>query len=371
MARRAGVPTLTWPEFCDLTGTDPDSLVASALDGGWVDSSERARAIESDKGSRATFRWVKALDIAQWHHFEGVTVTECGKRLGFSRQRAKQLLDLLVEAHPFTAPDHADADHQASEARSRVLAKVFSDAVDVLLREPGIIQGDLADRIGCSVTDLTAVLGDLSAFTINPAWAVRRGTTKWTDEDLASILRDAHEANGSGPLTKRVYQQLTEAERGEAPSHALISKRFGSWSNALEFAGLPSNATKQDYAWARARDKVLRDMVDFVLETGKTSVGEYGNWAADHPEVLKVPQAALGAGRNWTSAIGQVFDLFTRGKDRERYQSMLLGMAAERAASLTEAYGHPFVLRPHRITPRATDPLPGESADEVMERTGG
>jgi hypothetical protein len=164
------------------------------------------------------------------------------------------------------------------------------------------------------------------------------------------------------PLTKRAYMNFADEDDSDAPSHALIAKRFGSWRNALERAHLPKTETHLDYSWAHTRDEALSNMTRFVLETGKTSAGEYRRWSEDEPGVLRVPQAILGERKTWTDAIAQVFEALKRGSTRDEYQRMLFGLAKQQALALSEKFSPDVDFAPHAPVPApsANDPLPGE-----------
>ena len=334
--------TIDWAEFARTIDAEGDALAALALAGEWLDSAERGRALASDDGSKVTYRWIKALDVAQWHHNEGETISGCGRRLGVTRQRAQQLLWLVESEQKFDVPDRAADD---ARARARVLARVFSESVAILRHAPGKTVHEMAEQISCDEVDVSLVLGPLAAFTINPSLSTRLGRSKWSDDQIASTLRDCYAANDNVPLTKRAYAELTAKNSPPPPSQALIAKRFGTWNEALVHAGLPSNDRPHEYTWAHTREEALGNMVEFVLATGKTSVGAYSAWSEKRDDVIRFPHAVVGEGQSWTDAIRQVFAVVSRPPHVAAYRSVLLARAGEQAAALAGKFDADFAAR--------------------------
>lgn len=358
MARR-GIQVLSWRDFAQRAGATGEALVDLALSGEWCDSVERQRALGEDIDPRLVNRWVRGLDVVQWHDFELISLTACGKRLGSTRQRATQLRDAVMDAQPFDDTRTLRAPGAKERQRAQVLAHTFESAVRVIQTQPGITMSSLAARVGAPESDLRYVLGDLAGFTVDEAWFSQRGVSKWSDADIAALLTECAQKTPDGVLTRSTYEALT-AHRSDAPSGALLIRRYGSWSAALSRFGLSCRQTGLSYAWARSRSEALEWMVRFVLETGKTSSRAYEAWAKATPNAIRVPQRKVGEDRSWTAAISAVFERFAHGDARPDFLALVNEMALARAETLRREHGVEFPVPIATPLPSIFAPLEGE-----------
>lgn len=80
----------------------------------------------------------------------------------------------------------------------------------------------------------------------------------FTDEDMLIVLKNFYEEHGRRPYMKDF--------KGRAPSCDMISKRFGSWSKAIELAGIPKGKLREgDFS----KDELIEQLHDFVKKYGK------------------------------------------------------------------------------------------------------
>lgn len=73
------------------------------------------------------------------------------------------------------------------------------------------------------------------------------GKVAWTDEEMLQALRDL--GNGRAPTADEVDAA------SQAPSKAIVGRRFGSWNNALRAAGLTPNRPDHKQHYDRLRWK--------------------------------------------------------------------------------------------------------------------
>jgi len=363
---RRGIPTIDWPQFAARLEMSGDDLVDLALAGQWLDSPVRARALNFEPDARVMVRWVKSLDVVQRHHFENMSLTACGKAMGTTRQRATQLYDALASVQPIESVSPSKARQESAARKARSLARIFGESVAIIREHPGTALDDIAARVLSDPQELRNVLGELSAFVHDPVWSMRRGASRWSDEDIVACLRKYAAMVSSPVLTRAGYERLARHDQ-DAPSNYLIIKRFGTWSAALERAGLPYNAKPHDYPWRRERQEALSCMVTFVLETGQTSSRAYARWAAERDGVIRVPEAMVARDGSWTDAIQQVFALLRQMPARMRFQQMFDRMVEARACALTERYGVDFSVPRRPIVIKPTDPLADEPAPVVLD----
>lgn len=323
-----GVPVVTWPEFVsDLqsTGAEIERLVRQ---GEWVDSSVRDRAVTVGR-DRATFsRWVKALDATQWRLCDQLPISACGDRLGVTRQRAGQLLDMVA---PHLAQSVAN---EGSCATQSVVG--FVRTVDHMISNPGASPDDVARYAGVSTEGLPDLLGALMGLLV--VVSTRQVSEEWLDEQILEVLRRAS-ADRGGALSRAAYAAWRQSVDERTPSHALVAKRFGSWARALDRAGVSFNAASQGYSWAATRQDALRDMVDFIVETGKTSVAAYDAWSAGSPGRIRVPHAILDEHKTWSAAVRQAFAAIASGARFDEYREKVSSLALDQAERLGATLG--------------------------------
>lgn len=350
---RRGVQVVDWVGFVERTGlVDGAAVYQLALDGAWCDSRTR-ELVQQGRDAFTARRWVKALDVAQWHHHEGLSIAACGRRMGVSRQAAAQMLALVATHYPAAKSDATDQD-----ARAATLMRVFVDAASALRATPGISLDELEERTGATAGDIKMVLAELMAYVSIPAPAQKR--TRWRDRDILATLRKVHGLGDGKPLTKRSYATLVDEHELDAPSHALISKRFDSWSAALRAADLPYYEAGQRYSWARSKQQALEDILEFIVSTGRTSVAAYGAWAQGQPGRLKVPQAVVSSSQTWASALNSAFAELIREPWKRRFEEMVDSQIAARADALVWALGVEAPRVPSIHVPHPADALPGE-----------
>lgn len=117
----------------------------------------------------------------------------------------------------------------------------------------------------------------------------KAGLIVFTDEQMLATLRRL--SAGEPTLGRAAFQ----ARRHEDdPSHPLYERRFGSWSRALELAGLapteqPTQLQGVTTKWSQ--DDLLEAVRACLRATGSTSMAAYESWRGglEPQERLRVP----------------------------------------------------------------------------------
>lgn len=135
------------------------------------------------------------------------------------------------------------------------------------------------------------------------------------DEYMLDMLEDVHDAMGLGddePLSQAQYHDFRErqSERAKSlmPSSLAYRRRFGSWIDATEKAGLVSNPLPRDYdglttedveGWLALWLRDLRNANQGLLEANQ---GSYRAWLESHPEAPSEEFVRLKSG-SWHTTV--------------------------------------------------------------------
>jgi Homing endonuclease associated repeat len=93
-------------------------------------------------------------------------------------------------------------------------------------------------------------------------------SSQYSEEETIELLKKYYEIN-NGQLTYALYK-----ERKYKPTHNSIRKKFGSWNNALERAGIPINKqNKSKYS----KNELLESLKNASMGIGTISLKEYTN----------------------------------------------------------------------------------------------
>lgn len=223
---------------------------------------------------------------------EGATYQEIGDAYGITRERVRQILD---EAEAITPQNKK----RATEARQRRQAEIDAVTAEVVMarwRQPLPVV-DIMDELGLSRAKVTEIIDQnatarerearLHILHATSSTRKMRNYAK-TDEEVLADLAWGAQMFDQNSLSVPGYTELREIfpER-RMVTPAVIIKRFGSWNNAVEEAGLVANprhhSTPKDDGWQRAtfeEEDYRQALLDCTaaLEGKIPSIGDYEKW---------------------------------------------------------------------------------------------
>jgi hypothetical protein len=126
------------------------------------------------------------------------------------------------------------------------------------------------------------------------------GPTKiWNNEDIIECLKSA--GTYFFPLSHGDYEKLVEIGEIKGPSVPLIYKRFGSWTNACQKAGIETNKpVRSEYVLDYSDEEILIFLMRYFNEEHTIgSIEDYEKWR--RAQNGKIPSIGLIRNRigNW------------------------------------------------------------------------
>lgn len=248
-----------------------------------------------------------------------------GKEHGISRERVRQILaktDSAVSADE-VMERRAAKRLRAHEAEATLVRKV-------LKRESGAVEIDaIAEETGLPPRALYRVIAEQLSPTervriVTPKPAQKRYSDAVIKRSLKGALRAHREEVGDNKalLSRETYDRCREEG---TPTATGIARRFGSWNEALEWAGIPVNpnhspdgrnrrwSTDEIVEWVRQYLDAVADGEVSGRSRGRGSSASYKTWAEDRggPSVATV-YSRLG----WTNAVERALSLPHARKQR-------------------------------------------------------
>jgi hypothetical protein len=202
----------------------------------------------------------------------GEPLHSIGADFGVSKEAVRQLLLRRGYVTPGAGSRarRAQARQADAERRVEILAELERSPVT-------LTRAEAAQRFGLSPARVSELLGE-DAFRVLKWPSVRPST--FTDEDILAGLRTVAGALGTATLTRAGYD-AARRDHGQLASGVRVIQRFGSWSAAVDRAGLTAGRGRPVYANHRSLDELLSYLVAYVGEAESFSLNEYSRLARE------------------------------------------------------------------------------------------
>lgn len=158
-----------------------------------------------------------------------------------------------------------------SAARERVL--------DFVRDNPGLSVDDIALRLNLAKSSVSRYLRGTPEHRLVVSRKTNPQVT-YTDAQMHAALREAYRRldDRSKGLSRKKYAALMKDE--DAPAAATFIRRYGSWSEACNKAGITSSPSRRgNYTREWTDDDIVDAVIDFIDETGETAYHPYARWA--------------------------------------------------------------------------------------------
>lgn len=296
----------------------------AALSPRWESSKERSSIDASAQSGAIALR---AMDVVNLFYVQGASDIESAARLGCAKQTVS-----AARTHVAIALG-ANAAQAAPEDFSTVVNAIGVGArVKDIEAATGMIRPKLRLLLGES---LWGMLLDEAKITI----AASGAGLKYTDEEVFEHLRAAARASGNEkqPLSANDYEAFRSSKgRDTMPSSQIIDKRFGTFSNACEVAGLPVRRHTRRSRWDA--EAVNRSVAEFIITSDTTNaINNFDAWAAgrkDAPKSIRMNARP----RKWSQVLEDAFALIRSDAElSQRYLDRVAQLAEQRLAETCES----------------------------------
>ena len=186
---------------------------------------------------------------------EGRTLQEIAERFGLTRERVRQIV----------VAQGVGTDEVRTARRERERADVEREHARIIeLYREGRPSEEIARMVGLRAVDVRDALRAHATAADRAARVANRRTprARYSDEDLVQAVRRAAQELGEVP-TATAYQEV--ARRLGLPSLPTVANRLGSWTRAVDAAGMTPNAGRGRYVrrWSsEACWRALRQLID-------------------------------------------------------------------------------------------------------------
>lgn len=151
--------------------------------------------------------------------------------------------------------------------------------------------------------------------------AVRKGKEKFTSDHMESTLRSAAKAMGvpkNGHLSEGAFKKWRDSfaptARNKIPNPMVYRRRYGTWTDACQAAGLQANPLPRNYDGVSTEDCVvwlahwLRSLTDRREGLIEASQGEYMMWLQENPEAPSQEMLRLRGAWNVLLAAASIYE---------------------------------------------------------------
>lgn len=227
---------------------------------------------------------------------KGRTLQEIGDKLGVTRERARQLIQLgssyLDEENRERVLQAKKIIREAVGREEKSSVERVTQALGVFIcMHPGVSSKELETNLQLSQSEIRHLAPkELRKFISGSAEKNVKEVSRWTDSQLLESIKIA--GTFHYPLSTPQYNELVRIGEVSGPSSQLIAKRFGTWKNACRDAGVePTQMGKHEYAHKWSSAELVDFMVEYLLDPNSSgSFGDYEHWR--DVQIRAVPSSA-------------------------------------------------------------------------------
>ena len=226
---------------------------------------------------------------------EGKTLDEIGAALGITRERARQIIERIAPGQ------NVAIKRRKLELDALRLEDLKKRISTWLIEHPGATVDEVAEANRVKSPEVPSLLSKRAALYLLRGNKTTAHLQNWTDSQISEAIRRA--GTYHFPLSRAQYDSLVQTGEIIGPSAALIYKRFGSWTNACELAGVESNAAHDGYQVTWSRAELQAFLIRFLLQAETGSIQEYERWRTAQPDRVPSSQLVRNTWANWPNAV--------------------------------------------------------------------
>ena len=241
---------------------------------------------------------------------EGLTLGELGDEFGFSRERARQILQRFGVSIRVIK--------KRLEVQESINRESLIQAVDSwITTHPGCRLSEVSTALMISESDVLSLCPQDTKsllLTVRKTYDGEKYSTYSRTQTL-DALRHAFELRNpsmsmysvseTSPLTGSFYKKLRSEGVVHGPSRERILQVFGTWKAACEEAGVPCVEAIRDFYELRwTNDELISQLAEFIFNTKSRSVESFDAWCR-----LDNSRASSGTIRNQIGAWSESVEL--------------------------------------------------------------
>jgi len=243
---------------------------------------------------------------------DGWTLKEIGYKSGVTKERVRQI---IARTGGPTGREVSETKRlKREEAEQQEAATIRAD----VRAHPGTTTEDAAKRVGVDPTRVQRALTNAEKkLVVDRRVDSGDRLLTWTRDALIKCLQNA--ATYNWPVTTNSYSALVEVGEIDGPTVATFYKRFGSWINACEAAGVEAGQTPiESYNRAWTEEDLYRYVCEYLLDP-KTigTMRDMGLWLAKRETAPSNPTIRNYLGGWQTIKAGAIERLVASGELKE------------------------------------------------------
>jgi hypothetical protein len=250
--------------------------------------------LEKECVDEQVLRNLKILDLRK----KGFTLAEIGDQFSITRERVRQIIFKCVGQDLEEFIKNSEIEKQSLD--KEIIDEKISSIVEYIKINKGISITELLNKFDTDMIFFQRFIPkNVSKFVLTDHKSSNGPAKIWNNEDIIECLKSA--GTYFFPLSHGDYEKLVEIGEIKGPSVPLIYKRFGSWTNACEKAGIETNKpVRSEYVLDYSDEEIINFLMRYFSEEHTIgSIEDYEKWRRAQND--KIPSIGLIRNRigNW------------------------------------------------------------------------
>jgi hypothetical protein len=250
--------------------------------------------LEKECVDEQVLRNLKILDLRK----KRFTLAEIGDQFSITRERVRQIIFKCVGQDLEDFLKNNEIEKQSLD--KEIINEKINSIVEYVKINKGISITELLNEFDTDMIFFQKFIPkNVSKFVLTDYKSSNGPTKIWNNEDIIECLKSA--GTYFFPLSHGDYEKLVEIGEIKGPSVPLIYKRFGSWTNACQKAGIETNKpVRSEYVLDYSDEEILIFLMRYFNEEHTIgSIEDYEKWR--RAQNGKIPSIGLIRNRigNW------------------------------------------------------------------------
>ncbi len=263
-----------------------------------MSNSTKERPAKAKRGRPQSIPWEDEIDFLVAQRKAGVTYADLAWELEQKYNKHIAAQSVRAKVTPYiTEAQEAKGQAIREKGREEALDQEALQIAEFIVEHQRVTKDDIAEGLDIPVYKVDMLYDRaktmLNGYIIPPA---REGKEKFTNKEMESILKKAAQATGAGKggtLSEGAFikwrDSFSAKQRDAIPNSQVYRRRYGTWTNACQAAGLAANRLPREYDGVSDKDCIvwlahwLRSLTNRREGLIDASQGEYQMWIRDNP----------------------------------------------------------------------------------------